>query len=372
MSSKSPVEPAAVVEAPTLKEALRLVRQRYGNDARVIRSRTVTRRQPRGLGQRKVVEVLIQAAAGRARESARPAAASTHDAGMLMLAGEIAAEVDRIETLVRTIARRETSAGGKRRCRQNAVAAALVEAGADPGVVVRLCQRCQAETGAAPRDEQALLKYLGRNLPTVHGGWQDLAGLHIFVGPPGAGRSELILKIAARLGELQRRVLVLSLLPRHAGEIRRLQTAAANFGFDAAVLQKPSQLHAAADHLRDYEVVLLDAPAFGPESDPQALELRHSLIRQTACHRHLVFPLDRDLRDSQTIFSTARLWACDWLVLTRIDQTARRGKILDILDQLPLPISLVGDPAEPPQLASSDLLIRLILGSGLSLAASEE
>jgi len=52
--------PAAVVEAPTLKDALRQVRQRYGEDARVIRSRTLTRRQPDGLGAQKVVEVLVE------------------------------------------------------------------------------------------------------------------------------------------------------------------------------------------------------------------------------------------------------------------------------------------------------------------------
>lgn len=371
MSSRSPVEPAAVVEAPTLKEALRLVRSRYGEDARVVRSRSVTRRQPGGLGQQRTVEVLVRAdeAPGARRPAVR--AAEGERAAPAHLAREISAEVDRLEELVRKIVQRQTGVSGHRRCRDNAAAEALVAAGADAGVVVRWCERCQAETGAGPRDHDALLKYLGRSLPTVRGGLEGLAGLHVFLGPPGAGRSELVLRLAAKLGQLQRQVLVLSLLPRHNGEVRRLQAAAADAGFDAAVLQNTRQLAAAAAHLQAYDVVLLDAPSFATGENPQDAELQRALGRQASCHRHLVFPLDRDLRDSLSVIEAARHWHCDWLALSRIDQTQRRGKLLDLLERLPLPISICGDATWPlgePRSASGDLLIDLMLGAARRLA----
>jgi flagellar biosynthesis GTPase FlhF len=362
-----------VVEAPTLKEALRLVRARHGADARVIRSRTVTRRQSGGLGQQKLVEVLIETdALGRVTTGSAPAVV-VPPARRLELTSAIAAEVERIEELVRQIAARQAASGAGQRWHRNPVAEALITAGADPGVVGRLCERFQAETGAAPGDEQAMLVYLARNLPVGSGDWQDLAGMHVFLGPSGCGRTEMILKVAGQLVARGAQVLVLSLLPRHAGEVGRLQAAAARIGCDAAVIEKSRQLGAAAAHLHDYQVVLLDAPAFG-SGDGADDGLRRSLIQDPAYHRHLVYPLDRDPRDSSAIITAARTWNCDWLALSRVDQTVLPGKLLDLLDRLPLPVSLIGDADWPdgnPQLASRTRLAELVCGDARRQAASE-
>ncbi len=368
-SNRPSAESAAVVEAPTLKEALKQVRARYGEDARVIRSRTLTRRQPGGLGQQKMVEVLVEPSSGRGRGSGAAAGSGSGGAPAAgsRLAREIAAEVQRIEDLVRQIAVGEAGQDHRRRAVQaNPVSEALVAAGADPGVVVRLGERCQAETGAAPGDRTALLEYLARSLPTGRGTWQDLGGTHVFLGGPGCGRTELLLQSAARLVAAGRSVLVLSVLPRHAGEIRRLQAEAAQQGYDAAVIQKPRQFAAAAEHLERYDVVLIDAPAFGRIGDAGAEALRREMVQNPALHRHLVFPLDRDLRDCQELFAAARAWNCDWVALSRLDQCARRGKILDLVDRLPLPVSLTGDanwPDGEPRIASPGQLTELILGA---------
>jgi len=366
LNSRASGRPATVVEAPTLKDALRQGRSRYGEDARVIRSRALTRRQPGGLGQQKVVEVLVEPSAG-SRSPLAAAAALPAPGRQATLAREIAAEVERIEDLVRQIAVDQAGHAGRRRpLRDNAVGEALVNAGADPGVVVRLCERCQAETGASPRDRTAVLQYLTRSLHTGRGGWQDFLGTHVFLGAPGAGRPELVLRSAARLANLGRQVLVLNVLPRHGGEIRRLQTEAAKHGYDAAMIQKPSQLVAASEHLGRYEVVLFDGPPFGAPHAAADGALRRDIIQNPAFHRHFVFALDRDLRDCRSLLEDARAWNCDWLALSRVDQCELRGKILDLLDRLPLPVSLVGAsdwPDGAPRIADPGVLTELILNS---------
>ena len=366
---------ATVVEAPTLKEALRQVRNRYGKDARVIRSRSVTRRQPGSLGREKVVEVLVEPADGGGRRRTSMGNRPAGVAASPTLTREIAAEVERIEDLVRQIAVDQAGHFHRRqRLTNNPVGEALVNAGADPGVVVRLSERFQAETGADASDRTAFLQYLARNLPTGRGGWEGFAGTHVFLGAPGVGRTELVLAVAAKLATAGRQVLVLNLLPRHSGEVRRLQAEAAKHGYDAAVIQKPRQLNAAAEHLARYEAVLMDAPALGRAGNRGEEALQRDLIQNPSLHRHLVFPLDRDLRDCRSILDEARAWNCDWLALSRVDQTSLRGKILDLLDRFPLPVSLVGDrdwPEGEPSVADPGFLTDLILASARRRAAAD-
>jgi len=112
--------------------------------------------------------------------------------------------------------------------------------------------------------------------------------------------------------------------------------------------------------------VLMDGPAMGGNPTAGEESLRRDLIQNPSLHRHLVFPLDRDLRDCRDIFDEARAWNCDWLALSRVDQTGLRGKILDLLDRLPLPVSLVGDrewPNGEPRVADPGFLTDLILAA---------
>lgn len=357
-------KPAAVVEAPTLKDALRQVRQRYGEDARVIRSRTLNRRQADGYGREKVVEVLVEPAG----ESRRPrqlnlgaAAATSHP--WQNLAGEIASEVERIEGLVRQITRDQNRQAGSPSLR-NPLATALVNAGASLDTISRLGERCSAETGARPEDQAALLDYLVRHLATGRGDWEDMGGTHVFLGPSGSGRTELLLRIAANLNAAGRQVLVLSLLPRHTGEVRRLQAEAAQHGYDAAIIQKPRQLASAREHLDRYDVVLVDAPGFDTPLQDGADAMCRDIVSNPGFHRHLVFPMDRDVMDADRILDQARAWNCDWLALTRLDQTRRRAKLLDLVDQLPLAVSAVGGldwPHDEPRLATPRWLMDIML-----------
>jgi len=358
-------KPAAVVEAPTLKDALRQVRQRYGEDARVIRSRTLTRRQPDGFGQEKMVEVLVEPAGESRRPRSlnlKPSAEAAHP--WQNLAGEIASEVERIEDLVQQISKEQAVRGTSATSQRNRLAQALVEAGAAPDTVTRLNERCCAETSSRPDDQGAFLDYLSRHLSTGRGDWRDMGGTHVFLGPSGSGRTELLLSIAASLTSSQRQVLVLSLLPRHSGEVRRLQAEAAKHGYDAAVIQKPRQLASAQEHLDSYDVVLVDAPGFDTPLEAGTEALCREIVSNPGFHRHLVFPMDRDVLDADGVLEQARAWNCDWLAMTRLDQTRRRAKILDLIDRLGLPVSMTGDLKGlqgEPHLASPRLLLDIML-----------
>jgi len=361
-----------VISASTLKDAYRQVKARFGPEAVIIGSRNVTRRQKLGLGHEKVVEVTVQppgsapaSPLGRRQGPTSPAAASTSGSGDA-ITREIEREVERIEELVRTIVdeRSDQDSGGA--MRQNPLAEALVTSGASTAVVERLLTRFASESGKPMTDRPSAVSWLADNLQASNCDWDGFYGCHAFMGESGVGCTSLVLAAAARLQKMGRRTLVLSLFPNHSGKVRQLQVAASEHGYDAAVIQKEGQLARSETHLTRYEVVLLDLPSVDHPALAEGGALHRWLALNSGFHRHLVVGLDRDLQDIEELQTVARSWNCDWVAVSRTDRTRRPGKLLDLVEGVPLPISLTSaNPAAGGDLniAASGALLDLILAA---------
>ena len=61
------------------------------------------------------------------------------------------------------------------------------------------------------------------------------------------------------------------------------------------------------------------------------------------------------------VVSSARVWNCDWLGLTRMEETGCPAKLLDFTDKVPLPISLIQNGGSV-DIATSGRLLDFILG----------
>jgi len=108
-----------VVTAATLKEAYQIVRDEHGPDAVILGSKTVTRRQEKGLGHSKMVEVTIQSSddgpgnlrlnrgglrSSQALAGQQPVSSSAQPSSVNAgTCHEIVKEVNRIEELVAAI-----------------------------------------------------------------------------------------------------------------------------------------------------------------------------------------------------------------------------------------------------------------------------
>ncbi len=364
----------------TLKEAYRKVESSYGKNVIILGSRKITRRQETGLGHEELVEVTVQPPG---QETRRTASATMHRGGGIRpqdpvpareetheLVREIVGEVERIERLVREATQSGTTQDPWYDLEGNPLAENLIESGATRETVAHLLTRFAGETGSAIQDRPAALAWLTRYLKASNCGWEGFFGCHAFLGESGTGRTSLVLGAAAEQRAHGRKTLVLNLHPAHAGEIRRLQNAAANHGFDAAILRKDSQLERSESHLSKYEVVLLDLPALDHPSLAPGGAVHRWLARNPGFHRHLVVPLDRDLQDSGSLQRAARDWNCDWLAVNRLDRTRLQGKLLNLAELIPLPYSLTGEVREGQaklSVAASGELLDRILGAGAEL-----
>ncbi len=209
--NRPPADQNPVVTAPTLKGAYKLVKQTYGEDAVILGSRTVTRRQPHGLGHEKFVEVTVQAPGAmspRAINSTVPGRDSS------LTADQLLTEVARIENLVAEIAEeftRRDGIGGM--LANNPLAQSFLDAGTSEHTVQKLLTRFLSETGQRPDNRAGALVWLAENLKASNCEWDGFYGCHAFLGPRSADSFELILNAAARLRKMGRRTLVLSVMP---------------------------------------------------------------------------------------------------------------------------------------------------------------
>ncbi|MFT5232957.1 MAG: flagellar biosynthesis GTPase FlhF [Candidatus Krumholzibacteriia bacterium] len=374
-----------VVTASTLKEAYQIVRRNHGPDAVILGSRTITRREEKGLGHEKMVEVTVQSSSEPGRHVSRARLQSTSGSAPVPVSRpshssnanvchDIVKEVNRIEELVVAISQehqRHTTTVLPA-C-DNPLADALIEHGASPKIVSTVLTRFQSETGRIPNDSSDLKTWMTAQIKASNCMWSDFSGCHAFMGEPGSGRTDLVLAAAAKMHQEGRRVLVLSMMPSNKGDVRRLQLAAASEGYDAAVINHERQLGGIDKHAGTYDAVLIDLPSIGCEHMSTEGPAHKWLAENTSFHRHLVVPLDKDPRDLSHLAESARSWSCDWIALSRTDLTHRTAKILDVIDAFHLPISLESrDPLGSGSLsiAQSESLAKLILPNETALSSS--
>jgi len=346
-----------------LSEALRNVRRIHGDEAKIVDSRHVYRRDETGLGRTRYVEVRVASEDDVFLDGSRPTPSPSDEAGRL--AAALTGEVARIEEMIREISasKAQEQGEGDTRLTDYPLGSALRVTGASAETIARLAGLFAGEKGPAAAGSAAP-DHLATHLKGCRGGWNDFSGCHLFLGAPGVGKTDLLLAAAAQLREIGCKVLVLSVAPRHDGEVRRLQREASEHGYDAAIMKEAGQLERSLAYFDRYDAVLVDTPPLGSGTmaDP---ELRLFVSGQELIHRHLVLPLDGDLQDMADSLAAAKDWNCDWTAVTRLDRSRCPGKLADLAFSLATPFSLLSAgswPGNPPRIATSEELVKLVLG----------
>jgi len=352
------------VTGPTLSEAFKRVRQEFGPEAVISGSRTRSRPKGNGSETEKIFEVMV--------ETGDPLSWGTdtdeeHLTNEENLTEEIRQEVERLERMVHEICRTEkavteeesTAAG-------NPLVEHLVENGASRNAVDRLLTRFAGETGKPRNDRPGAISWLMGYLGTGKGELADWEGNHAFLCEHDADRLSLVIHLARRMAENDRRVLVISVLPDPDRDEPRLKSMASKAGYDAAVVRNVDQLQDMEDHLTGYDLVFLDLPGLTDHRLAEGGPIHRWLAANPKFHRHLLMPMDRDFLDLDDLREAVRSWNCDWLALTRLDGTRRAAKLLDLIDSIPLPISFMAENALGEGVLASgtaELLLDRILAS---------
>ena len=350
-----------VVTGRTLSETYKLVRQEFGPDAVISGSRTNTRRKRSGWGTEQVVEVLVEnPAATLTRNDKNPSTADS-------VTDEIRFEVERLEKMVEDLCASggpNSSVDGPNMV--NPLGELLVRNGASHETVARLLTRFSGESGLPMDDRPAAIGWLTEYLGTGETTLSEFSGLHAFLGEHAGDRLDLVLHLARTMTNLGRKVLVVSIVPDPERDLPRLRTMAAAAGHDAAVVHDPDQLEEIQEHVTGYDVALLDLPVLTDPALGEGSPIHKWLGSNLQVNRHLQIPMDRDFMDLADLREAARLWNCDSLALVRLDGTRRPAKLLDLIETIPLPVSILAENATGDgylEAASPELLIDRVLAS---------
>lgn len=321
------------IEAPTVAEALRRLRQELGDHAVILHTKTLSRA---GLIKEPRVEIL-GAADDAGVTAAAPAAAPVVTPDPVPLApAPAAAAPDRRLDIAARLAKFQAAVPSV----PLAVPAAAREARAEPSAI-----------------------------PCVPSSWDAVEGRArriAFVGPTGAGKTTTLAKVAARAQlDHGRRVSLITIDTYRIGAVPQLASYAEILGVPLDVAHSPDDLIRAIERARDSDLVFIDTIGRSPLG-PHVDELRSFLEAADADDVHLVLSATTRVADSlRAAASYARLRP-NRLCITKLDETDYHEAIPAVSRTTGLPLTwLANGQAVPDDLAEAEpARVAALVGDG--------
>jgi flagellar biosynthesis protein FlhF len=269
--------------APSMPEAMRLVRDQLGPDAIIVSS------QPADKGKGVIVTAAIE-------QAPEPAVAAPH------------VTVDPVERMTETLANH--GAPGPIADRLLAVVAKALSRTSDPAIA--LGAALDSVFGFAP---------LGTPEPTRRGGRPLM-----LVGPPAVGKTVTVAKLAARAVMARKPVMLVTMDTRRAGAVDQLAAF-------ARVLKVDLGEAADAEGLRHFlrsagdQAVIIDTPGANPFNAAEMAEIA-AAAESVHAEPVLLMPAGLDVADSAEIAEAFAAIGAGRMIATRVDLARRLGGLL--------------------------------------------
>jgi len=215
--------------------------------------------------------------------------------------------------------------------------------------------------------ERELSSELQRRIPT-----QPLLGRgdtqpHIvaLVGPPGAGKTTTLVKLAVNYGLVSRRPpLLLSMDTYRVAAADQLRAYAAILGVGFQLLETTTALAQAIEENRGKELILIDTPGVSFGDLDAAGPLARFLSTRTDIDTQLVTPASMKAADLTRVIDAFEIFCPQRLIFTRLDETGSFGPIANEAVRTGKPVSFLTTGQRIPEdleTATASRLAQLIL-----------
>jgi flagellar biosynthesis protein FlhF len=318
---------------PTVREALRAVRDELGPSALVLSTRLVPSRGIRGWIGARVVEVTA------------------------------AVERDEVsdERMARPVERQATRQATRPIEPSSSIAARLEATGMEPSVARALAGHPALRQRGA--ETSVLRRTLAEQFTSLTVADEAVASVEVFIGPPGVGKTTTIAKIAAQARARQdTRFGLVAADGFRVGAVEQLRLYADIIGSPFIVARSGADLSAALETGR--RPLLVDTAGRSPR-DAGSAEILDALAGRSDVRRHLVLPAGTPAAEARRVIKRFSVTAPDRLVLTRLDEVETLGPLVGVLQDAGLPISYFGFGQNVPddlQRATPPVLADWVLG----------
>ena len=246
--------------------------------------------------------------------------------------------------------------GAAQRWTAHPLFANLLSKGMRPGSITKLFDALAGRGYSPDADEEtlkwALAQELRNSLNLVTP--KRTNGAHVFIGPSGAGKTSLLLKLAAHPGFFGRhRTAVIIILPpdEDAGFYQNPIEVFRGFGLPVQTVSSVEDMSRAISRVQHFDQILIDTPPL-PMQDVRARKLLAHIKRLVdpimPLHVQLVFNATRSLEDFDPSYVHRLPLRPDVVSLTHLDETAGWGRIAEWLMALRLPVQFASTSANVP------------------------
>ena len=190
------------------------------------------------------------------------------------------------------------------------------------------------------------------------------------VGPPGAGKTSSLVKLAVTYGLACRRTVLLASMDTYrVAAADQLRSYAAILGVGFQVVETAGALAQTLEENQGKELILIDTPGCGFAELDRGSELARFLAARHEIDTQLVLSSSMKSADLSRVIDGYEIFRPGRLLFTKLDETTAPGPILNETVRTGKPLSFFAAGQRIPEdleAATPARLIELILGNGLA------
>ncbi len=333
--------------ASSVEGAVAMGRREMGPEAMLVESRRAPL-ESRHLGEYEAVCALVPEA-----DAAQPQPSPASGPYDARLASEMAEMRRQLDLMGKTITRSAWSGSGRPSTNPQASEwhARLMASDMEGELVHEILDAAERRASVESNGlEDAVLTELGRRV-LVDGSVPSPSGPRVvaLVGPPGAGKTTMIAKLAVTCGlTLKRSLALVSMDDFRVSGAEQLRTYATILGVAFQALDSVGALAQALDEYQGKRLILVDTPGYGAREMDRAADLARFLGTRKDIATHLTLTAFMKSADLTHVAERYEIFHPSSLLFTRLDETAYFGTAFSLSVRQAKPISFLGTGQEIP------------------------